>query len=311
MAVPLSASQLISALHAEGLGTVEYPGWRTHSRNHKGEWGPVHGVMIHHTVTLGTDASVRLCHDGHTTLPGPLCHAVGPKDGRLFMVGHGRANHAGLGDGRVLADVIKEEPLRRPRVADTDGNQHFYGVELINLGDGHDPWPEEQVDAAARWAAALCRAHGWSERSVIGHKEWQPGKIDPSFDMDAFRGRVRRLLNREEEEMALTEEDLNRIAERVWTRDFLTVSWGTEQNPRWPASAIAHHATEVSRETRGRVKALQSAVAELVARNAAHEAVLTRLAEGGNLDEAQLRAVAEAGAQAALDRLSAALDKEE
>ena len=43
---------------------------------------------------------------------------------------------------------------------------------------------------AVRWAAALCRAHGWSELSVIGHKEWQPGKIDPTFSMGTFRARV-------------------------------------------------------------------------------------------------------------------------
>jgi hypothetical protein len=41
------------------------------------------------------------------------------------------------------------------------------------------------------WAAAICREHGWTERSVAGHKEVQPGKIDPSFDMDVFRADVR------------------------------------------------------------------------------------------------------------------------
>ncbi|MFJ2399890.1 N-acetylmuramoyl-L-alanine amidase [Streptomyces xanthochromogenes] len=60
----------------------------------------------------------------------------------------------------------------------------------MNSGDGHDPWPEAQVDEAARWSAALCRAHGWSQRSVIGHMEWQPGKPDPSLSMDDFRARV-------------------------------------------------------------------------------------------------------------------------
>jgi hypothetical protein len=31
----------------------------------------------------------------------------------------------------------------------------------------------------ARSAAAICRAHGWNQHSVIGHAEWQPGKVDP------------------------------------------------------------------------------------------------------------------------------------
>lgn len=194
MAEPLSSDRLLSAFREEGLDVVEYRDWRTHNRNHVGAWGPVHGVMIHHTVTAGTQSSVRLCYDGHTGLPGPLCHTVGAKDGTMFMVGHGRTNHAGLGDPDVLSAVIEDEPTPPVRRAAADGNARFYGLELVNLGNGRDPWPEAQVDAAARWSAALCRAHGWSEMSVVGHKEWQPGKVDPTFDMNEFRRRVGRLL---------------------------------------------------------------------------------------------------------------------
>ncbi|NJP99593.1 N-acetylmuramoyl-L-alanine amidase [Streptomyces zingiberis] len=197
MATPLSASRLLAAIRAEGCKVVEYRSWSTHNRNHMGAWGPVHGVMIHHTVTSGTDSSVALCYDGYSSLPGPLCHTVGAKDGTLYMVGNGRANHAGLGDDDVLRAVIAETSLPADNEANTDGNRHFYGIELINLGDGRDPWPEAQVDAAARWAAGICRAHGWTERSVIGHLEWQPGKIDPrGFTMNSFRSRVRTLLSR-------------------------------------------------------------------------------------------------------------------
>lgn len=224
MATPLSASAMLAALRAEGVDVAEYKSWRTHNRNHVGPWGPVHGVVIHHTVTSGTASSVELCYSGHATLPGPLCHTVGAKDGRLFMVGHGRANHAGLGDGDVLRAVIDETPLPADNQTNTDGNRHFYGIELVNLGDGKDPWPEVQKEAAVRWAAAICRAHGWSERSVIAHKEWQPGKIDPTFDMAMFRARVaERLMHPanwspgttpppQEEDMPLTEDDLRKVA---------------------------------------------------------------------------------------------------
>lgn len=158
---------------------VEHRSWRTHNRNHKGLWGPVHGVMIHHTVTSGTMSSVELCCNGHSSLPGPLCHGVIAKDGRVFLVGYGRTNHAGKGDGDVLRAVIDETALPPDNAADTDGNARFYGFECVNLGDGKDPWPEAQVQAIEKVAAAVCRAHGWSERSVIGHLEWQPGKVDP------------------------------------------------------------------------------------------------------------------------------------
>lgn len=195
MANPLSASKLLELLRAEGLTVHEVRTWRTHNRNAKGPWGPVNGVMIHHTVTSGTDSSVALCYDGHSNLPGPLCHGVIDKQGHVHLVGNGRANHAGLGDNDVLRAVINESKLPADNEADTDGNRHFYGFECINLGNGTDPWPEAQKEAIEKVSAAICRHHGWSERSVIGHKEWQPGKVDPrGFTMDSMRTRIRERL---------------------------------------------------------------------------------------------------------------------
>ncbi|MEU6475137.1 peptidoglycan-binding protein [Streptomyces massasporeus] len=192
MAKPLSASKLVEILRAEGVTVHEVRSWRTHNRNSKGPWGPVNGVMIHHTVTSGTASSVDICYDGHANLPGPLCHGVIDKKGHVHLVGNGRANHAGLGDGDVLRAVINESKLPADNEADTDGNRHFYGFECVNLGNGSDPWPEAQKEAIERVSAAICRHHGWSERSVIGHKEWQPGKVDPrGFTMDGMRGRIR------------------------------------------------------------------------------------------------------------------------
>ncbi|MFH9610414.1 peptidoglycan-binding protein [Streptomyces sp. NPDC017448] len=191
MATPLTADKLLKALRDEGLNVVEHRSWRTNNRNHKGPWGPTHGVMIHHTVSAGTVSSVELCYNGHSRLPGPLCHGVIAKDGTVYLVGNGRANHAGLGDDDVLRAVIAERDLPPDNEATTDGNRHFYGFEAVNLGDGKDPWPEAQLLAIERAAAAICRAHGWSERSVLGHLEWQPGKIDPrGFGMDWMRGRI-------------------------------------------------------------------------------------------------------------------------
>lgn len=193
MATPLTADQLVTALRREGLRVVEYKSWRTHNRNHKGPWGPVHGVMIHHTVTKGTASTVELCYAGHSTLPGPLCHGVIAKDGTVYLVGNGRANHAGLGDDDVLRAVVNESaPLPADNETNTDGNRYFYGFECENLGDGKDPWPEAQLEAIEKASAALCRIHGWSHRSVIGHLEWQPGKIDPrGFTMPSMRDRIR------------------------------------------------------------------------------------------------------------------------
>lgn len=191
MSSPMSASAFLAALKKEGLTVVQVGDWRTHNRNHKGPWGSVNGVMIHHTVTKGTEATVRMCREGYTDLPGPLCHGVIAKDGTVHLVGYGRANHAGLGDDDVLRAVIAEKGLPHANEANTDGNRHFYGFECENLGDGKDPWPEAQLDAIAKASAAICRHHRWNSRSVIGHKEWQPGKIDPrGFTMGSMRARI-------------------------------------------------------------------------------------------------------------------------
>ncbi|MEV0742912.1 N-acetylmuramoyl-L-alanine amidase [Streptomyces sp. NPDC050549] len=192
MASPMSAGGFLAGLKAEGLTVVEVGDWEHHNRNHKGPWGPVHGVMIHHTASRGSAHTVDLCREGRPDLPGPLCHGVITKDGTVHLVGYGRANHAGLGDDDVLRAVIAEKRLPHDNEANTDGNRHFYGFECENLGDGEDPWPEAQLETIEKAAAAICRHHGWSERSVIGHLEWQPGKVDPrGFTMDWLRERVR------------------------------------------------------------------------------------------------------------------------
>ncbi len=121
MASPMSAGGFLSCLKAAGVPVLEVGDWQTHNRNHKGPWGPVHGVMIHHTVTKGSAATVELCREGRPDLPGPLCHGVITKDGHLHLVGYGRANHAGLGDDDVLRAVIAEKALPHDNEADTDG----------------------------------------------------------------------------------------------------------------------------------------------------------------------------------------------
>lgn len=176
----------------EGVTVVEVGAWEHHNRNHKGPWGPVYGVMIHHTASSGDEHTIGLCRTGRADLPGPLCHGVITKDGVVHLVGYGRVNHAGLGDDDVLRAVIAEKSLPVDNEANTDGNRHFYGFECENLGNGKDPWPEVQLEAIERVAAAICRHHGWTGRSVIGHLEWQPGKVDPrGFTMASMRERVR------------------------------------------------------------------------------------------------------------------------
>ncbi|MFJ1543947.1 N-acetylmuramoyl-L-alanine amidase [Streptomyces sp. NPDC088246] len=279
MANPMSAAQVISALRAEGVRVVEVGNWRTHNRNSKGAWGPVNGSMVHHTVTTGTAATVAMVRDGYASLPGPLCHGMVAKDGRVHLVGWGRANHAGGGDPRVLEQVIAESYGSRPtpptkgNANGTDGNARFYGWECENLGDGKDPWPKAQYDAIVRVQAALCRAHGWSAKSVIGHLEWSNDKVDPrGFTMAELRADVAERLKHpaswnpnEEDPMAgITKRD---IFDAVWKTDAIggptdAADHGT--NPTWQPQSI--------------LKDMQARIRSMDKRMAAQTAAITALA---------------------------------
>ncbi|MEU1009083.1 peptidoglycan-binding protein [Streptomyces sp. NPDC005890] len=192
MATPLSASAFRAALRAEGVKAAEHGTWSTHNRNAIGAWGPMAGVMLHHTVGA---SSVDVCRTGRPDLPGPLCIAVIAKDGTAHLVGYGRTNHAGRGSQAVY-DAVRTGTVRpaRPGPDAVDGNAHFYGFEIENWGNGRDPYPEAQLTTVEKIAAAICRAHGWGADRVIGHKEWTTRKIDPSFSMSSMRTRIAKRL---------------------------------------------------------------------------------------------------------------------
>ena len=263
MATPLSAARLVQALRREHLRVVEHPGWQSNNRNHKGAWGPVHGVMIHHTVTSGTDHSVDLCFRGHSALPGPLCHGVIDKAGTVHLVGNGRANHAGMGDDDVLAAVIAERPLPPDNEANTDGNARFYGFECINLGDGKDPWPAAQLTAIEKASAAICRAHGWAAGSVIGHLEWQPGKVDPKgFSMSTMRGRIAKRLAGEPDNGGLSM-NKTEVYNAVWRQDRAKApssSTTIEDNPTWAPENLLRELYDRVAELTEKVDGLRSEI---------------------------------------------------
>lgn len=191
MATPLTVAQWRTALAAEGVKTHYAAGWISRGRDAATgkKFGPVNGVMIHHTA--GTD-SLDPVIDGRSDLPGPLAHAHLAKTGTVTMISVGRANHAGTIARNAFNAVVNENSSHpRPDASEPDdGNDHFYGIEIENKGNGTDPYPAVQLDQAVRWTAAVCRAHGWSADSVIGHKEATRRKIDPSFSMESFRTKV-------------------------------------------------------------------------------------------------------------------------
>jgi hypothetical protein len=191
----MTAAEIVKQLKKFGIPYAEYKDWKTHNRNHKGAWGPVHGLMVHHTGSDSKDQR-ELLYKGTASLPGPLCQFGLDQAGRIHLVGWGRANHAGAGDDDVLEAVIAEKGIPNDNESNTDGNSRFYGVEIWYAGNR--PMTEAQYQTLRLLSAAICDFHGWDEHSVIGHGEWgSPGKWDPGYrpgrmmDMDKVRADIK------------------------------------------------------------------------------------------------------------------------
>lgn len=185
MATPMSPDQLVRQFHKWGVQTIEPSGWKSHRRDPShGSWGPVNGIGIHHTGDDAPDVrDQQVLWNGRSDLPGPLCSWGMRDDGKAVMISGGRSNHFGLGSAATLRKVQTEDypgyqSEIKPTGGDTvDGNSHFYGQETMYSG-GHS-MTIEAYRSTVRACAAICDFYGWTAKSVIGHKEWTPRKIDP------------------------------------------------------------------------------------------------------------------------------------
>ena len=205
MSDPISATRFQALVDDAGIPATFYDGWQTRNRGQRNDgWGRttrnptgVHGVLYHHTVTRDFTTTLRLVRDvgqPENEVPPPLYHGFVDKQGHLHVVGWGRVNHAGLGDLGVLNAVIREDTVPAPVANTIDGNARFYGFAGINMGDMRDPWPAVQLETLAAVGAVICAEHGWTERSAIGHHQWQVGKVDPRGPEGYLSARLRQLL---------------------------------------------------------------------------------------------------------------------
>lgn len=165
-------TDLADACRSSGLHVVEIQGWR--GRGH-GQMAAVKTIVCHHTAgpKTGDTPSLGVVVNGRPDLEGPLAQLYLSRSGVVHVVAAGLAYHAGA----VLIPSY--------------GNSCAIGIEAE--ATGIDPWPEPQWKAYARLCAALVRWYQLAPSRVLGHKEVcsPPGrKIDPNFDMGAFRGEV-------------------------------------------------------------------------------------------------------------------------
>jgi hypothetical protein len=110
---------------------------------------------------------------GRSDLPGPLCNLYLSRSGEVYLVAAGIGYHA----GNTL------QPWQ--------DNNSAIGIEAE--ATGVDPWPPASYDAYTKLCSALFNYYRLPVNHVVGHKEIcdPPGrKIDPNFDMNAFRTTV-------------------------------------------------------------------------------------------------------------------------
>ena len=187
----------VARCRARGLTVVEMvvdgKSWLDNNRNHVGPWADLFGDLIHHT---GSDTSnpfeyAKFLFRGRSDLPGPLCQRGTAPDGTVYMIGWGRANHAGSGDTDTLnlikADAMPfDREIKPDQSGPSDGNRALYGNEVMYSG-GH-PMTAAQLESCLIQDEVICGYHGWSAASVGGHKEWTNQKPDPGYlNMGQYR----------------------------------------------------------------------------------------------------------------------------
>jgi hypothetical protein len=198
MTAPMTAAQALTQIRKWRVPFAIVPGWTTRNRAGHGAFDDVNGFVVHHTGDDALDSvDLSTIINGRSGLPGPLAQFGCADDGVIHVVACGRANHAGGGDQRVL-DAVRAEsygdypPTPHEHTGSAravDGNAHFYGVETFY--SGARPPSSRAYASLVLLAAAICDFHGWSSKSVIGHKEWSDWKSDPgSVDMKTFRSDV-------------------------------------------------------------------------------------------------------------------------
>lgn len=185
---------MATVLRAAGLKVVEVPGWQ--SRGYAGQdLKAALGVLWHHTATnrlqfaSNNMPTLGMLANGRSDLPGPLCNLGFGRDGTVYVVATGVANHAGAG---VLPGIPKDM-----------GNHYLIGIEMESSGVAPWDWTPEQLYWAPRLGAALERAYLMNlpedERIQAAHYEYSSqGKIDPAGwpgGMDGLRASINKVLN--------------------------------------------------------------------------------------------------------------------
>lgn len=193
-------TDLADACRGSGLKLVEIPGWETRGRPASTGGFDPQGILCHHTGGAANDRAYAewMALTGRSDLPAPLAQLALDRQGTVYVLAAGRANHAGAAKA--------SGPLPAG-----DGNSLYVGIEAMNTGS--EDWTAVQYAAYVALCAALCDHYGWSADHVRAHRETSTtGKWDPGLlDMPTFRRHI------EEAAMPSADEIVNALMSRNLT----------------------------------------------------------------------------------------------
>jgi LysM repeat protein len=121
-------------------------------------------TIVVHATANSTLVGVISWFQNHTAYVS--AHYVIAKDGKMVQMvkDEDRAWHAGKSEWRGVPNV----------------NDYGLGIELVNLNDGQDPYPEAQYQSLVKLCQALAHKYNISIEDIVGHYQISPGrKSDP------------------------------------------------------------------------------------------------------------------------------------
>jgi N-acetylmuramoyl-L-alanine amidase len=107
--------------------------------------------------------------------------------------------HYSIGkDGRIVQHVRDQDRAWHAGGSEWKGvpnvNNYGLGIELVNLNDGQDPYPEEQHQANVQLCTYLCRKYNIKPENIMGHLDIavpKGRKTDPrGYDLERLRQEV-------------------------------------------------------------------------------------------------------------------------
>ena len=134
----------------------------------------IHAIVIHSTANSTLQGVISWFNNPQAQVS---AHYTIGKDGRIVQ--HVRDRDRGWHAGGSVWKAV-------PNV-----NNYGLGIELVNLNDGQDPYPEEQHQANVRLCAFLCRKHHIKPEDIMGHLDIavpKGRKTDPrAYDLERLR----------------------------------------------------------------------------------------------------------------------------